>query len=67
MFNAKPLLALEFPLHRWPNVQQRQRVRLSIPARLQWLTVNPGRQGKLTGSFHTLEGAGWTQQAYAEV
>jgi hypothetical protein len=39
--------------------------RLGIPMEVEWMVENPGQQGRLTGSFHPLEGGDWTQQAYA--
>ena len=53
VLDATPLLA------EYPNLN------LGIPLELTWVTENPGRQGRLTGSFHPLEGVDWTQQAYA--
>jgi hypothetical protein len=39
---------------------------LGVPERLDdcWMTVNPGQQGKLTGSFQPLQDVDWTAQAY---
>ena len=53
ILDATPLLV------QYPNLN------LGIPLELTWVTENPGRQGRLTGSFHPLEGVDWTQQAYA--
>jgi hypothetical protein len=41
-------------------------MQLGVPARLVdcWMTVNPGKQGKLTGSFQPLQDVDWTAQAY---
>jgi hypothetical protein len=41
-------------------------MRLGVPLQLDdcWMTVNPGRQGKLTGSFQPLQDVDWTAQAY---
>lgn len=41
------------------------KLKLGIPVQIEWVTENPGQQGRLTGSFHPLEGGDWTKQAYA--
>jgi hypothetical protein len=54
IIDARPLLLL------YPGT------RFGVPLRLDecWMTVNPGRQGKLTGSFQPLQDVDWTAQAY---
>jgi hypothetical protein len=52
-------------LHAGQLLAEDPRLVLGIPVELEWLTDNPGQQGRLTGSFHPLDGADWTNQAYA--
>lgn len=68
VFDARPLVDGSWRV--W-GLPERRRVQLAIPPLLTWLTTSPGRQGKLTGSFHPVDEEGadveWTAQAYAHV
>lgn len=54
-----------YVLHTAPLLIKYPNLTLELPQEVEWMMENPGQQGRLTGSFHPLEGTDWTQQAYA--
>lgn len=60
-YHVESVLDASGLLAQYPNMQ------LAIPVKLQWLIENPGRQGRLTGSFQPIDGQDWTRQAYEVV